>query len=81
MNKNEIAEAVNEIFCDVLDNDSLMLTTEMTATDVEGWDSLTHINLVTSIEKFFKVRFSLAELDDFKNVGDILETVHKKVNK
>jgi acyl carrier protein len=81
MIKPEIAETVKEIFWNVLDDDSLELTEEMTAADVEGWDSLTHIGLIASIEKHYKIRFSLAEIDDLKNVGEIMGAIQKKIQK
>ena len=51
----------------------------MTANDVEGWDSLSHINLILAVEAKFKVKFTRAELTNMKNVGDMLRTVTAKL--
>jgi acyl carrier protein len=80
MSREEIKNTMQEIFRDVLDNSTLILSDEMKASDVEEWDSLTHIGLVTAIEKHYKIRFSLGELDDLKNVGDMLDAIQKKNN-
>ena len=63
---------LNEVFKDVFDDDEIQITPETTAKDVEGWDSLTHVELVISVEKAFGVRFTSSELGDMKNVGDML---------
>lgn len=65
------APKLTEVFRDVFDEPSLILTDALTADDVEGWDSLTHINLIHAIEKAFKIRFSTAEVAKLKNVGEL----------
>jgi len=79
MNSNEILSECNKIFIDQLDNDAIVLKRETTANDVEEWDSLTHIQLVVAVEKHFKVRFTTAEIQGFKNVGEMCDTIEKKV--
>ena len=71
---------LNAIFSDVLDLPGLQLTPETTAADVEGWDSLAHINLVMAIEKHYKIRFALGELQDLKNVGEMVELITRKTS-
>jgi len=78
MNMNVTAE-LNEIFCTVFDDDSIHLSPEMTANDVDGWDSLSHVNLIVAIENRFKIRFNQKELLTFKNVGDLLRSIESKV--
>ncbi len=80
MNSAEIIQDLQPVFADILDVPDLQLSRETTAPDVEGWDSLAHINLVTAIEKRYKVRFALGELQDLKNVGDMADLVVKKLN-
>ncbi len=70
---------LQEIFRDILDQPDLVLTRESNAQNVEDWDSLAHINLVTAIEKRYKVKFALGELQELKNVGDMLDLLHKKL--
>jgi len=81
MSKQEITEVLQGIFRDILDNESLVLSDHMTAADVEGWDSLAHIGLVSAIEKHYKIRFSLGELDDLKNIGDMYSAIQRKITR
>jgi len=74
-----ILETVQEIFRDILDEESLILKTDTTADDVEEWDSLNHINLISAIEKKFKIRFALGELQSLKNVGSMVELIDSKL--
>ena len=75
----DVLTRITPIFTDVLDDDAIVLTRETTARDVEGWDSLAHINLIISIEKEFKISFTLVELQGLKNVGDMLDLVVRKI--
>jgi acyl carrier protein len=78
MNKEQTLNEVTDIFKDVLDNDDILLNYDITADDVEDWDSLTHIQLVVAIEKHFKVRFTAQEIQSWKNVGEMLDNIIKK---
>ncbi len=78
MDRNEIYASLREIFDDVFDDDSIELTPELTAADVDGWDSLTHIRLMLTIEKRLKVKFSTSELSNLKNVGDLVALIEKR---
>ncbi len=73
-----LLEQVQEIFRDILDQPELVLTRESNAYSVEDWDSLAHVNLVTAIERRFKVKFALSELQTLRNVGDMLDLLEKK---
>ncbi len=75
-----ILEHLREIFCEVFDDDEIELTPEMTANDVDGWDSLSHVNLIVTIETRFKIRFTQKELLTFKNVGDLNRSINDKVS-
>ena len=50
----------------------------MTANDVEGWDSLSHVVLILAIENHFKVKFSQKELLTLRNVGDLMQAIQSK---
>jgi acyl carrier protein len=80
MNKDLILQNLNEIFRDILDNDHINLTEQTTAADVEDWDSLNHIQLIVAIEKKFKIKFTSAEIYQFKNVGEMCDAILKKIN-
>lgn len=75
----ELLERLNQIFCEVFDDDDIKIAPEMTANDVEGWDSLSHVNLIVTIETKFNIRFSQKELLTFKNVGDLLNSIRFKI--
>lgn len=75
----DILAILNEIFRQVFDDPSLVVTRTTTANDIEEWDSLTHINLVVAVEMRFKVKFALGELQSLKNVGDLHDLVVKKL--
>ena len=75
----QVLAEVNQIFCKVMEDDSVQLRDETTANDVENWDSLSHIKLVVAIEKHFKIRFNFAELQKFKNVGEWCDNILLKL--
>lgn len=78
MEKVEIYEKLNEIFCDVLDLDDIELSDETTANDIEEWDSLAQIQLVVAIEKAFGLKFTSQEIVEWKNVGDMVMSIQNK---
>lgn len=79
MENQEILAQLNTIFKDIMDNDALVLTENSSAADIEEWDSLTHIQLIVSIEKHFKMRFTSAEITGLKNVGEMCALIHSKL--
>jgi len=81
MNIPEILADCNKIFIDELGNPSIVLKPESTASDIEEWDSLTHIQLIVAIEKHFKIRFTTAEIQNFKNVGEMCTCIQKRISK
>jgi len=64
---------------DVLDLDDLHITEKTTAADVEGWDSLSHLRLITEIEAAFGLTFATGEIERFKDVGDMVGTIETKL--
>jgi acyl carrier protein len=77
----DIHRVVEGIFRDIFQDKSLSIHTETSAKDIEGWDSLAHITLIVAIEKKFGIKFKLAELQEIRNVGDILALVKTKSGK
>ena len=75
----EILAELQGIFRDILDQPDLVLTRDSNASNVEDWDSLAHINLLTTIEKEFGIKFALNELQELKDVGDMIELIQKKL--
>ncbi len=80
MTDDEILAALTEIFHEILDDDSLKLTMNTTADDVEGWDSFNHINILVAAESRFSVKFRTAEIEELKNVGDFVRLIGKKMS-
>jgi len=75
---DNILERLQPIFQDVLDQPGLQVSAEDSGQTVAGWDSLAHISLVAAIEHEFKVRFALGELEELKNLGDMIALIQTK---
>jgi acyl carrier protein len=76
---DDILEELQPIFRDILDQPNLRITRGSNAANVEGWDSLAQINLVTAIEQEFDLRFTIDELLDLNNVGEMVDLMTTKV--
>jgi acyl carrier protein len=81
MDKAEIYERLTAIFHDVFDNEAIELTRELTADDVDEWDSLSHLRLVLSVEQAFKVKFSASEVGKLKNVGELVDLIEARAKR
>jgi len=79
MTREEVFNGVQDIFRDIFDEDDMVIENSTSSDDVEDWDSLNHINLVSAIEKEFKIKFSLRELMTLKDVGAIINLIVEKV--
>jgi acyl carrier protein len=69
------------IFHEVFDDDSIVISRQTTANDIDAWDSLSHMNMVMAVEVKFGIRFALGELQSLKNVGDLIDLTEKKLAK
>lgn len=76
---DQILGEMSTVFRRVLDDDSITLKRETTANDVKNWDSLNHIELVMATEKHFNIRFNFAELQKFRNVGEMCDNIITKL--
>ena len=76
MTRQEIFEKLNEVFSDVFDEE-LTVTAETTAADIEDWDSLTHITLISEVEDAFDIKFSMKDVLGMKNVGEMADIIEK----
>jgi acyl carrier protein len=81
MDEAQIYTRLSEIFLDVFDDDSIEVKADLTAKDVDGWDSLTHIRLMLTVEKTFKLKFSTSELGNLRSVGDLVALIDKRTKK
>ncbi len=75
MEQHELMEQIQAIFRENFDDDSLVITRQTTAEDIEDWDSLEQINLLTAMEKQFGVKFTLDDVRDLENVGDMADLI------
>jgi acyl carrier protein len=78
MNTEAHYATLTRVFHDVFDDDSIVVRPELTADDVDEWDSLAHIRLVLAIERQFGLKFSAAEVGRLKNVGDLVSLIETK---
>jgi acyl carrier protein len=79
MTKEKIFNAIQKIFRDVFDNNGLIITKGTNSDNIEDWDSLNHINIISAIEQEFGIKFALSELIALNNVGDMVDLAHIKV--
>lgn len=79
MSREEVYEALNEVFQDVFDDEDIQVNDATTAADIEDWDSLEHINLVVAVEKKFKIKFNMGEVNAFKNVGEMVDIIMTRI--
>ncbi len=80
MNKAEILKVLNEIFREVFDDDTLVITEETSAEDVDDWDSYEQINLLMACERRFGMRFEMEEASLITNVRDMIAIIEKKIS-
>lgn len=79
MNREEVYEKLKEIFIDVFDDEDIVITDETVSTDIEGWDSLTHITLIGVVEDEFGIKFDMDALPKMKNVGVMVGMIQEKL--
>jgi acyl carrier protein len=79
MTRDEILSKVKQAFVTVLEHDTFELTDDTTAEDVDGWESITHMMIISEVEKVFNIKFKLMDLMNMNNVGDLLKTVESEL--
>lgn len=75
----DVQAVLNQVFQEVFDDEDIDIAPRTTANDIDGWDSLSHVNLIVAVESRFGVRFSHKELLTFKNVGDLINSIKTKL--
>ena len=78
MDRNEIFERLNNVFREVFDDDSITVTETTVAADIDGWDSLMHITLISAVEDEFDIAFNMKEVVKMKNVGDMVDIIEQE---
>jgi len=76
---NDFNERVQKVFREVFENEQLTVDRQTQAKDVEGWDSLTHITLIMTLEETFKIKFTTREVMGFQNVGEMMDCLRGKL--
>ena len=77
----EIYERLNNVFRDFFDDDDIELEPDTTADDIDDWDSLNHITLMSAVEDEFGLRFTMGEVSGMKNVGEMAEIIKNRGKK
>ena len=80
MTREVIMEKVNDIFRDVFDDETLIITDSTNSDDIEDWDSLEHISLIISMEKEFDLKFDIKEVNKLENVGQMVDMIKDKLD-
>lgn len=78
MERNEITEKLNAIFREVFNDQNIVVNDEMTAEDVETWDSLTNMLMISNVEKTFGIKIKLREMNKLNKVGDLIDLIASK---
>ncbi len=78
MEKNDILKKLTEVFDDVFDLNGVTITRETTANDIDEWDSLEHITLISAVESTFKMKFKMKEVSTMKNVGEMIDIIAER---
>jgi acyl carrier protein len=78
MERNEMSQKMTEVLTSVLKHNNFEIRDDLVAADVEGWDSLTHMDIISAIEEKFEVKFKLRDLNKLKNMGSLFELIISK---
>ena len=79
MEHSQITIKLTSVFRKVFNEEKLEINKELTANDIDRWDSLTHMILISEIEDAFDIKFKLKELNKMRNVGDMIEIIQSKL--
>lgn len=77
---SDIYEKLTTVFHDVFGDDEIVLTPELTAKEVDGWDSLTHVRLMLTVERAFSIKITASEIGRLNSVGDLADLISRKTN-
>ena len=79
MTREAVFEKLNEVFRDVFEDDDITVDDSTTSADVDGWDSLEHINLINAVEQEFDIKFNMGQIVSMKNVGEMADITISKL--
>ncbi len=78
MTRTEITGKLTAVFREVFEDGGIVITESMTAKDVEKWDSVSHIDMICSVEKAFAIRLTTRQVAGLKSVGELLSLIEEK---
>lgn len=79
MERTELMNCLQKIFCEVFDNNDIILTDSTCAEDIEEWDSLGHVQLIKALEKSFNIKLTAREMRSWENVGEMADALLTKI--
>lgn len=74
-----VLDRLNDVFQEVFEDDELVIERNLTANDIDDWDSLTHVSLVLAVEREFDIRLSSSEVTSLKDVGQFIDLIEEKM--
>jgi acyl carrier protein len=80
MEKTEVLLQIQAVLRDQLEDECIQISETTSAQDVEGWDSLMHLQIIVAMEKHFRIKFTSKELFEWKHVGDMAQAIIKRLN-
>lgn len=81
MDAREVFDRLNRVFRDVFDDESIRVTPQTTADDIDDWDSLEHITLISAVEREFRMKFKMGEISSMRNVGEMAQIVMERAKR
>lgn len=78
MSRDEVRERLEKVFREVFDDETIVITDDTSAEDIDAWDSLTHVELIVAVEEEFEMKLSAREIVRLKNVGEFISLIHEK---
>lgn len=81
MDQREVFDRLNRVFRDVSDDETIRVTPNTTADDIDDWDSLEHITLISAVEREFRMKFKMGEISSMKNVGEMARIVMERAKR
>ena len=81
MDARDVFARLDRVFQDVFDDSSIRVGPETTADDIEDWDSLEHITLISAVEREFRMKFKMGEISSMKNVGEMARIVMERMKR
>ena len=80
MERSQILSEIKTILCNILESDDIDVQEDTNVSDVQGWNSLAHMNIIDNIENKFNIKFSIGEIVIIKNISNLIDLIQKKIS-